>query len=144
MPSTLSRSRVSYARSASRDGEPVRNEGADVYAAIRDEIEKRAHVLALGPAHVRQRIIASVLLVFRIVAARSVAARDDEGQLFLVQRASRKIEPDGTHRDDATFVSGDLGRECRRPAARAGRGDEHQIGAEVASPGGDARGCVGR
>jgi hypothetical protein len=85
-----------------------------------------------------------MLLVLGVVAARPVAARDDERQLFLVQCASRKIEPDGTHRDDATLVSRDLGRECGGAVAGARRGDEHEISAEIASPGGDARGRVGR
>ena len=109
--------------------------------AVGEQPQELLHVPALGPAHVRQRIVEPALLVGRVVAPRPVGGGDEDVGLALVERLAVELEADVADRNDAAFAPqhphGLVGEVA---ALRRGR-DHDCVGAGAVGPGQD---CLAR
>src|SRR5438874_11643308 len=72
-----------------RDGEAVRNQGADAHLAGLDQREESFHVPFLGPAHKAVGVVDAAFLVGGVVAAWAVGARVAYLQFLLIVKLAR-------------------------------------------------------
>src|SRR5262249_31151622 len=79
----------------------------------RDQTQKLLHVAILGPAHVGEWIIATLLFVRSVVAARAVGTRHVELNFFQVHVVPRKLEAYRTHNANASAIAAERERVLR-------------------------------
>src|SRR5262249_28745251 len=113
--------------------EPMRVERLQVELPLGKKLKKTLHVARFGPTDVPNRIVASFLLVRRIVTARPVGTRNSEIELFLVVALAFQFHAHGAHGDDHSAIARYLRRPVDRFTARGFSGDEHGVHTEPVS-----------
>ena len=89
------------------DREALRDQRAHVQAPGSQQVDERLQVATFRPAHVAERVILPLFLVSRVIAPRSIGARVDECQLFLVVDLARDVQPYCAYSDHPPPVPGD-------------------------------------
>src|SRR5450631_3497994 len=107
----------------------MRDQRLQIELALRHELKERLHVAGFGPTHVANGIVAALLLVSCVIAARTVGTRDAEVELFAVVEAALDVHADSANSDHRAAVTRYLGGEIDGTAARSLRRDQHNIGA---------------
>ena len=86
-----------------------------------DQPQELLHVAVLGPAHVRQRIVAPLLLVRRVVTSGTVGARHVELNFLQVHVVPGELHAHRAHDTDAAAVAAEAQRVLRRRRRFRGR-----------------------
>ena len=71
-------------------------------------MQVRFHVAVFRPAHVSERIVLAALFIHRIVAPRSIRARDQEIEFLLIKIGTFEIKADISHQHNASFFAARL------------------------------------
>ena len=110
------------------------DQGFQIQAPIRHQLEHGFKVSLLGPPHISQRIILPLLLILRVVAPGPVGAGHLKTQLFLVKICAGQLKPCNAHQNDPAAFAAHMGRLSNRIIALGRRGDNHGINPAASGP----------
>jgi hypothetical protein len=91
------------------------------------KVENAPHVPLLRPADVADWVVQSPLLIFSVVATRTVGARDPEGEFLAVEGRSRKLDRHIADKHDYAAITGEVTRQEKWLARRGSRSYQHGV-----------------
>src|SRR5579862_158560 len=109
------------------DGKTMRDQALEIEFALGEKLQKSIHIARLGPAHVADGVVDSLLLVSCIVTSWTIGTRYAELEFLFVKGSAWNLHSNRSHGDDDRSIACDCGGQVNRIIAASLRGDHDRV-----------------